>query len=131
MSPHQNPSIQSFFTKPANPPTAPGDGFTPQEVDAVLHPAIDESWLPAQDYEECDIASLIPGPRCVTFQGRIANFYDQQTASKRPQAAKGCCKVVVKDDSGALTVQFDVSTSLQVWRLRVTVFVANQYTWMM
>ncbi|KAF2432419.1 hypothetical protein EJ08DRAFT_131912 [Tothia fuscella] len=108
----QNPSIQSFFSssKPTNPPSSPssaipGDGFTPQEVDAVLLPTIDESWMPAQEYEEVEIASLIPGPRCVTLQGRIANFYDQATPSKKPRAAKGCVKVIIKDESGAVTVR--------------------------
>jgi hypothetical protein len=60
----QTPSIQSFF--PVSKPTAhaapttqedgkPGDGFTSEEIDAVLHPTIDESWLPSQDYEEYEI----------------------------------------------------------------------------
>jgi hypothetical protein len=117
----QFPSIQSFFksSKPSTPqthaqpttptqtqPSKPGDGFTEAEVDVVLRPTIDESWLPSREYEEVEIASLVPGPGCVTFMGRIANFYDQSTPSKRPRAAKGCVKIIVKDDSGALTVSF-------------------------
>jgi hypothetical protein len=107
------PSIQSFFHAPPSENTTssvdalstePGDGFTTDEVDAVLHPQINTSWTPAQDYEECDIASLVPGPHCVTFLGRIANFFDQATPSKKPKAAKGCMKLVVKDDTAALTV---------------------------
>lgn len=115
----QSASIQSFF-KSSKPGTShahaqpvasgqtqqkePGDGFTNAEVDAVLHPVIDESWVPAQDYEEFEIANIVPGPKCVTIQGRVANFYDQNTPSKKPRAAKGCVKIIVKDDSGALTV---------------------------
>jgi hypothetical protein len=115
----QFPSIQSFFksskpstsqahAQPAAPTQAhskePGDGFTKAEVDTVLHPVINESWIPAQEYEKLEIANLVPGPKCVSFQGRVTNFYDQNTLSKRPRAAKGCIKVIVKDDSGALTV---------------------------
>jgi hypothetical protein len=109
-------SIQSFFSasKPnIDPPNhvavgedvlKSGDGFTEAEVEAVIHPTVDENWLPSQEYEETEIASLIPGPHCVTFQGRVVNFYDQPTPSKRPRAAKGCVKIVVKDDTGAITV---------------------------
>jgi hypothetical protein len=119
---HQSPSIQSFFqaTKPTVDPNSsfkasnsrPGDGFTSEEVDAVLHPDIDGSWLPNRDYEEVQIAEIYPGPRCITFQGRIANFYDQSTSSNKPKAAKGCLKIIVKDDSGAITVMSPSCLSL-------------------
>lgn len=119
-------SIQSFFksSKPATSlahaqtvtasqtqPKEPGDGFTAAEVEAVLHPIIDESWVPGQDYEEFEIANLVPGPKCVTIQGRVANFYDQNTPSKKPRAAKGCVKIIVKDGSGALTVSTKLLSS--------------------
>jgi hypothetical protein len=120
----QFPSIQSFF-KSSKPGTTqayaqpnapdqpkskePGDGFTEAEVDTVLHPVIDQSWVSAQEYEEFEIANLIPGPKCVSFQGRVANFYNQNTPSKRPRAAKGCVKIIVKDGSGALTVSTHLS----------------------
>jgi hypothetical protein len=111
----QFPSIQSFFsaTKPnisvpkrATSDACPssGDGFTDAEVQAVLQPTIDKNWLPDQEYEELDIAALTPGPGCVTFQGRVANFFNQATPSKKPRAAKGCVKIIVKDDTGAITV---------------------------
>lgn len=63
-------------------------------------------WTPDRDYEEFDIDSLELGPRCVTFQGRIANFYDQSTPSKRPRAAKGCVKILMKDENGLVLVSF-------------------------
>jgi len=81
-----------------------GDGFTSAEVDAVLHPSVDNSWTPTEDYAEFAIADLALGPRGITFQDRIANSYDQRTLIKKPQAAKGCVKCVVKDNSGAVTV---------------------------
>jgi hypothetical protein len=111
----QYPSIQSFFT-PTKPDSTtpngvdedassfPGDGFTDAEIDAVLHPMPNDTWLPGQEYDQEDIISLIPGPRCVTFQGRVANFYDQPTPSKKPRSAKGCVKLIIKDDTRAITV---------------------------
>ncbi|OCK79378.1 hypothetical protein K432DRAFT_299970 [Lepidopterella palustris CBS 459.81] len=108
----QFPSIQSFFPTTSSPKTKQlpssstaeaGDGFTSDEVDVVLHPTIDNSWTPTQDYEEFDIGALNAGPKCVTFMGRIVNSYDQTTPSKRPRAAKGCVKLILADDTGALT----------------------------
>lgn len=77
-----------------------GDGFDGDETE-LNSPT---GWIPAREYDEVDIAALNPGPQCITVVGRIANFYDQPTPSKMPQAAKGCIKVIVKDDTGALTV---------------------------
>ena len=111
MSP-QLPSIQSFFQpevsptrKPATtqPPCETGDGFGAEEIEATLQPML-HKWQPRGNYEEVEIGSLMPGPGCVALMGRIVNFYDQATPSKAPQAAKGCLKVIVKDDTGALMV---------------------------
>lgn len=122
--PPQFPSIQSFFQtsksssskQPAKHSSktpaeqgALGDGFTADEVNAVLYPKIDNSWTPTEHYEDVDIASLAPGPHRVTFRGRIVNLYDQQCLSKKPRAAKGCVKCIVKDDSGAVTVRMSFS----------------------
>ena len=109
-------SIQSFFQPEApsprsrqnsqHPPNASeviDDGFDLSDVDTALHPTL-HKWQPRTDYEETAIGDLMPGPGCVTLMGRIVNFYDQATPSKMPQAAKGCIKVIVKDDSGALAV---------------------------
>jgi hypothetical protein len=85
-------------------PSSPGDGFSDGEVDAVLNPQIDPSWTPDHEYAEFNIAALEPGPRCVVVRGRIVNFYDRMTPNKRPKAAKGCVKLVLKDDTGAVTV---------------------------
>lgn len=111
----QFPSIQSFFqpevsptkTKaPSSPPSVAGDGFTAAEVEATMHPTSLHKWQPRGTYDDTDIESLSPGPRCVALMGRVVNFYNLHTPSKRPQAAKGCLKLVVKDDTGIL----DVST---------------------
>ncbi|KAF2190203.1 hypothetical protein K469DRAFT_25482 [Zopfia rhizophila CBS 207.26] len=113
----QFPSIQSFFSSspskssssslPQPAPssgTEPGDGFTAEEIEAVLHPP-SHQWTPTQEYKETDIGAIEPGPKCITFMGRTVNFYDMVTPSKRPLAAKGCLKLIVADDTGALTVR--------------------------
>ena len=116
--PPQFPSIQSFFQPeiaPAknkastNPTTVPGDGFTAAEVEATMHPTTLHKWEPRGTYHDAEIDSLSPGPRCVALMGRVVNFYDLQTPSKRPQAAKGCLKLAVKDDTGVI----DVGANLQ------------------
>ena len=113
--PPQAPSIQSFFQPevPSSSSHKPykrtagkmdtNDGFTSSEVEATLHPSL-HKWQPRAIYTAVDIGSLVPGPGCVTLVGRIVNFYDQTMNSKSPQAAKGCLKVIVKDDTGAFTV---------------------------
>ena len=109
----QFPSIQSFFqpevspTKskaPSSPITEVGDGFTAGEVEATLHPTGLPKWQPRGTYDDADIETLVPGPRCVALMGRIVNFYDMHTPSKKPRAAKGCLKLAVKDDTGVLDV---------------------------
>lgn len=116
----QFPSIQSFFgiaqrtsapnqstseVAPPAPSMTPGDGFTKSELYAALHPDITEPLNPGRDYEKSDISSLCPGPKCLSFTGRVSNLFDQTQGSKMPRAAKGCLKLVVKDDSGAITVK--------------------------
>jgi hypothetical protein len=59
-------------------------------------------------YEEVGISELAPGPRRVSFTGRIVNMYDQSIESKMPKAAKGCLKLVVKDDHAMMLVRSKV-----------------------
>ena len=112
--PAQNTSIQSFFQSEVSSPslkrhTRPSskldtnDGFTSSEVEAALNPRL-HKWQPRATYNEIDIGSLVPGPGCVALMGRVINFYDQTMNSKSPHAAKGCLKVIVKDDTGAFVV---------------------------
>jgi hypothetical protein len=107
--PTQQPSIELFLATRSRQAAARapvGDGFTPEEVDAALHPTVDASWTPDVPHAEAEIASLEPGPRCVVIRGRVVNFHDQPSAMapRRPKAAKGCFKLIVKDDTGALCV---------------------------
>lgn len=95
-------SIQSFFSSSPLKST-PGDGFTSSELTLPKPPQTD--WTPTIDYEECDIGALEPGPRNLTLMGRIVNFYDVAKPSKRPKAAQGCLKIMIADDTGAMTVR--------------------------
>jgi len=112
----QAPSIQSFFQPEVSSAQRPrkrkhneanednnGDGFTSSELQSALHPTLHQ-WQPKGTYEEMDIGSLAPGPGPVALMGRVVNFYDQVMTSKMPQAAKGCLKVLVKDDTGTFAV---------------------------
>lgn len=112
-SSHKNSSIQAFFT-PTPSSSSPtkqassssiGDGFTQEELREALKPAPVEPWQPKVDYVECEIRDLHPGPRAVTFMGRVANIFDVANAPKTPRSAKGCVKLCVKDDHDAVTVR--------------------------
>ena len=112
-SSHKNSSIQAFFsptpsssspTKQA-PSSSVGDGFTSEELQEALKPTPLEPWQPKVDYVECEIRDLHPGPRAVTFMGRVANIFDVANAPKTPRSAKGCVKLCVKDDHDAVTVR--------------------------
>ena len=124
----QFPSIQSFFEKEvslekglggrANHKVSTHNGFTETEIKAALLPKYTlHKWLPRGEYQTVDINTLVPGPGCVTLMGRVVNFYDQHTPSKKPQAAKGCLKIVIKDDTGALMVNsLNLSNSIVLQR---------------
>ena len=109
----QSPSLQSFFPPVAEPPGTVGQSSTaylasPNDstnLDASpLTGLILNKWRPRVEYNESYIASLNPGPGCVALKGRIVNCYDQVTRSKMLQAAKGCLKIIMKDDTAALLV---------------------------
>ncbi|KAH6712968.1 hypothetical protein BKA61DRAFT_66343 [Leptodontidium sp. MPI-SDFR-AT-0119] len=107
------PSIQSFYKREIpeekKPPTdaSPvnvGDGFTEEELSDALDP-LSRKWNPEREYEEQIIAQLIPGPRAVTFVGRIVNlatFFGH--TPKQPKAA-GFHSLIVKDDSAAISIK--------------------------
>lgn len=62
-------------------------------------------WQFQDDYEHVSIGELAPGSRKVFFLARVVNLYDQpSTHSKVPKSAKGCLKLLVKDDSALISV---------------------------
>ncbi|KAI9834324.1 MAG: hypothetical protein M1826_004250 [Phylliscum demangeonii] len=127
------PSIQSFF-RPLTPPTstakdpntAPhtastiGDGFTARSPDhddhhdhdggeppsSALPTADPPGWTPRHTYSPRSIGALVAGPQAVVVTGRIVNLYEQQMqTNKRPKAAQGLMRIVVRDETGALVVK--------------------------
>ena len=73
-------------------------------VDEQTNPNPLAECSPQQDYEDASIGDLVPGPRRVSFTARIVNMYEQTVESKMPQAAKGCFRLLMKDDSALLLV---------------------------
>ncbi|PVI01460.1 hypothetical protein DM02DRAFT_705128 [Periconia macrospinosa] len=86
----------------STPESQPEDGL-PTSEQALLTQSMD--WQPSLDYQEVSIASLQPGPQYITLMGRIVNFYDAPKPSKRPKTAQGYVKIMVADDTGAMTVR--------------------------
>lgn len=91
--------------RPQNFPINIGDGFTPEEVLEALKPAPVQEWQPTEEYIEYQIKDLAPGPRPVSFMGRVANIFDIAHTPKTPTSAKGCLKLSIKDDTAAITVR--------------------------
>ena len=75
-------------------------------------------WHPSVEYEDVDIGSLMLGPKCLSIVGRVVNFFDQRMPSKMPKAAKGCLKMVIKDNTGVLVVCI------------LSVFICGRLDWM-
>jgi hypothetical protein len=109
---HDTPSIQAFYKpeirlpNPINPPlspTKPGDGFTEEELSDALDP-LHRKWNPEREYEECGISQLAPGPRAVTFMGRVVNLKTILGKDRKQPKAKGFHSLIVRDDEGAISV---------------------------
>jgi hypothetical protein len=64
-------------------------------------------------YEEVSIKDLVPGPKRVSFTGRVVNIYDQNVESKMPKAAKGCLKLLVKDASAMILVRLNIPRAVK------------------
>ena len=80
-----------------------GDGFMSSERSAAAS-VTPGDWTPRHDYDELSIGELVPGPRWVSFTGRIVTLYDQNIESKMSKAAKGCLKVLVSDERAIILV---------------------------
>jgi hypothetical protein len=109
----QSTSIQAFFPPQSSPikpslsaPSSPisGDGFTSEELQNALQPTPHDDWTPGGEYDEYEIDSLVPGPARIKIVGRLVNLFENSSGTKLPLAAKGALHIVVKDDTGAVTV---------------------------
>jgi len=134
---HKDSSIQAFFhptlssSSPTKQPSSSsiGDGFTSEELQEALKPTPIEPWQPKVEYLECEIRDLYPGPRAVTFMGRVANIFDVANAPKTPRSAKGCVKLCVKDDHDAVTVRLWYADHCPRVRLGSLVSVWTNHSW--
>jgi hypothetical protein len=105
-------SIQSFYRKevvvegeaPPPSPARPGDGFTEAEL-AAIDP-LNRPWNPEREYEETSIEDLVPGPRAVTFMGRVVHLNTYFGHNPKQPRAAGHHVLVVKDDMAAISVYF-------------------------
>lgn len=79
------------------------DGSISAEANSMMDPN-PNIWKPPGNYENVEINRLVPGSVAVCLLGRLVNFYDQPTPGKMPPTAKGCLKVLIKDDTGILMV---------------------------
>jgi hypothetical protein len=109
-----HPSIQSFYKReiriqnteaPEAISAKPGDGFTEEELADALDP-LNRKWNPEREYEELNITQLVPGPRAVTFCGRIVNLNTVHGRNPKQPKASGWHFLIVKDDSAAISVWF-------------------------
>lgn len=115
-----HPSIQSFYKRevhvqnteaPEAISAKPGDGFTEEELADALDP-LNRKWNPQREYEELYISQLVPGPRAVTFCGRIVNLNTIHGRNPKQPKASGWHFLIVKDDSAAISVRFHPFPSL-------------------
>jgi len=107
-----NVSVQSFYGKDVQtaPPVArisepfkAGDGFTEDELASAMDP-LRRAWDPEREYEQLGIAQLVPGPRAVTFVGRVVNLATRYGRSAKQPKARGWHFLLVKDDQAAISV---------------------------
>ncbi|KAL8937210.1 MAG: hypothetical protein Q9216_004538 [Gyalolechia sp. 2 TL-2023] len=89
---------------PVEGPGAAGDDVDGGEVEATVQPAL-HAWKPNKHYEDVQISKLVPGSAPVCLLGRLINFYEQPIPGRMPYAAKGCLKVVMKDDTGIMMIR--------------------------
>jgi len=106
-------SIQSFYKREVPKPPSkdqpspelvrPGDGFTEEELADALDP-LNRKWNPEREYNEMGIGELVPGPKAVTFVGRVVNLSTiTGRSSKQPKAA-GWHYLILKDNAAAISV---------------------------
>lgn len=104
------PSFQSFFSSQSSSPqrlvlTLPDDESTYSQSQTTVGSLTRQAWKSSSDYIRYEIADLLPGPGRVSVSGRIANIFDLGYLHRIPYGAKGCMKLLVKDDTGLLTVR--------------------------
>ncbi|KAF2137515.1 uncharacterized protein K452DRAFT_196077, partial [Aplosporella prunicola CBS 121167] len=90
-----------------------GDAFTPAEIAIALEErdaTLRQPFIPPpgeRPYEKVSLDALMPTQRGVVFKGRVRNLQTLSTraVSQAPGAAKGCLRVVIGDEGGAVMLR--------------------------
>lgn len=109
------PSIQSFYKREvpkstekqlaASSTIMTADGFTEKELSDALDP-LNRKWKPEQEYEELGIGDLVPGPKAVTFIGRVVNISTVWGRSQKQPKAAGWHYLILKNNTAAISVLY-------------------------
>ena len=110
-------TIPCKSSSPLLPPARRDDDSSPLSSPGHNLNANPLQWSPAHTYDTVAISSLSPGPHNATFTCRIINIYDQPFESKMPQSAKGCLKLLVKDNNATLLIKLYYASTIYDLRL--------------
>ncbi|KAL8841516.1 MAG: hypothetical protein Q9170_000899 [Blastenia crenularia] len=85
-------------------PTAAGDGFTSDEVEATIRPTL-HTWTSPHHFEATQVNKLVSESKPVCLVGRLVNFYEPPAPKSMPYSAKGCLKVLMRDETGVMMIK--------------------------
>ncbi|KAM3158725.1 hypothetical protein ABEW05_000756 [Botrytis cinerea] len=81
-----------------------GDGFTEEELHEAMDP-LAKKWNPSREYESMTVGELIPGPKAVTFIGRVVSFATIIGKSAKQARARGWHYVGVRGEGGVVSIK--------------------------
>ncbi|KAF5874832.1 putative myo-inositol-1-phosphate synthase protein [Botrytis fragariae] len=81
-----------------------GDGFTEEELHEAMDP-LAQKWNPSREYESMTVGELIPGPKAVTFIGRVVSFATIIGKSAKQPRARGWHYVGVRGEGGVVSIK--------------------------
>ncbi|KAF7914941.1 hypothetical protein BELL_0327g00060 [Botrytis elliptica] len=81
-----------------------GDGFTEEELHEAMDP-LAKKWNPSREYESLAVGELIPGPKAVTFIGRVVSFATIIGKSAKQPRARGWHYVGVRGEGGVVSIK--------------------------
>ncbi|EDN91607.1 hypothetical protein SS1G_01010 [Sclerotinia sclerotiorum 1980 UF-70] len=81
-----------------------GDGFTEEELIEAVDP-LTRKWNPSREYENLGVGELVPGPKAVTFIGRVVSFTTIIGKSAKQPRARGWHYTGVRGEGGVVSVK--------------------------
>ncbi|KAF7953327.1 hypothetical protein EAE96_006538 [Botrytis aclada] len=81
-----------------------GDGFTEEELHDAMDP-LAQKWNPCREYESVAVGELIPGPKAVTFIGRVVSFATVIGKSAKQPRARGWHYIGVRGEGGVVSIK--------------------------